>query len=231
MNCDDGDQCTVDACVEESGCLSLIEDGLACDDGDPCTGGDACYVGLCEPGSIVASNDCGLPLNGSCLIFGEAGEEKVCTLQLARKHSAVPDVTGIQFDLSFEGDLVRIIKMEDTVCVDDTCENVDLQASPLSTGHAVGLNPSSLEDWVDGGKVLISLFGDPVPVSTAYLSVGGDVVGDGQLMEVVVELQESVSEANPTFLYFNGIYAATSTADSMITFMKDGVIVVNLALE
>jgi len=231
MNCDDGDQCTVDSCVEESGCLSLIEDGLECDDGDPCTGGDACYVGLCEPGSIVASNDCGLPLNGSCLIFGEAGEEKVCTLQIARKHSAVPDVTGIQFDLTFESDLVRITRMEDTVCVDETCENVDLQESPLSTGHGVGLNPSSLENWVDGGKVLISLFGEPVPVSTAYLSVGGAVVGDGQLMEVVVELQESVSEANPTFLYFNGIYAATASADSMTTFMKDGVIVVNLALE
>jgi hypothetical protein len=121
--------------------------------------------------------------------------------------------------------------MEDTVCVDDTCENVDLQENPLSTGHTVGLNPSSLESWVNGGKVLISLFGEPVPVITAYLSVGGEVVGDGQLMEVSVELLESVSEADPTFLYFNGIYATTGSADSMTTFMQDGVIVVNLALE
>ena len=82
-----------------------------------------------------------------------------------------------------------------------------------------------------GGKVLISLFGAPTPLNTAYLSVNGSTVGDAGLFDVVVRLEADISPLTPASLQLSGIFAATADADLMITSMLDGVIVVNLALE
>lgn len=231
MNCDDGDPCTVDACEEGSGCVSSLSEGLPCDDGEPCTGNDQCQEGLCTPGSVLATNDCGMPLNGSCLLFGEAGEQKVCSIYVARKHSAVPSVTGIQFDLSYESDLIRLVGLQDEVCVDGECVDVELPEFGLDSGHAVALNPAAVDAWDGSGKVLVSLFGEPIPLNESYLSVAGTIVGEGQVMNVIVELETSISEAAPTFLYFDDIFAATASANAMKTTMFDGIIVVNFAVE
>src|SRR5262245_1198047 len=58
VNCDDGGECTPDACNPTSGCTNTPSVGAACDDGLVCTGRDACTsAGNCE----------GAPIPGCCL--------------------------------------------------------------------------------------------------------------------------------------------------------------------
>ena len=58
LECDDGNECTVDVCLTGTGCQIVPDAGGACDDGNPCTSGDVCggFLGLfCQPGT---TNDC-----------------------------------------------------------------------------------------------------------------------------------------------------------------------------
>ena len=48
LTCDDGNDCTLDSCEAEAGCVHQALQG-ACDDGNPCTAGDQCVEGLCLP--------------------------------------------------------------------------------------------------------------------------------------------------------------------------------------
>jgi cell division septation protein DedD len=59
LDCDDGDDCTVDLCDPVAGCAHRAAAiGSPCDDGNVCTAGDACNAaGACAPGTSVACND------------------------------------------------------------------------------------------------------------------------------------------------------------------------------
>jgi len=47
--CDDGNDCTTDACVQ-GGCTNTArDDGVSCDDGDPCSSDETCVDGSCVP--------------------------------------------------------------------------------------------------------------------------------------------------------------------------------------
>jgi len=54
VQCDDGNECTDDLCVE--GVCQATDNNTLCDDGDPCTLGDVCDGGLCK-GTAIAC-DC-----------------------------------------------------------------------------------------------------------------------------------------------------------------------------
>lgn len=232
MNCDDGDPCTADSCQEGSGCSSVLTEGLPCDDGDACTEQDQCTAeGVCQPLILAYSNSCGLPLNSTCAVSGQVGDEVVCTIRVARKHSAVPELTGLQFDLNYDGSLFQVQSFQQESCSEAECVISNLEEATFATGHGMGLNPPALADWVTGGKVLISLFGTPTPLNTAYLSVGGQAVGDSGLFDIVLRLDADISPLAPAYLEVTGIFASTADADLMITSMQDGIIVVNLALE
>ncbi len=172
-----------------------------------------------------------MPLDGSCLIAGTAGSIQVCPVLVARKHSAVPFVTSFQFDVAYETSLVSLVAIEDEVCVEEECAAVNLESAPLSTGHSLAMNPAAIADWDGTGRVVVSLFGEPVALNEAYVSVQGDVVGDAHVFNVLVELSEDISEAAPTYLYFSDIYASNGEAKSMTTYMKDGLVVATLATE
>ena len=81
--------------------------------------------------SVVYSNSCGLPVDGTCAVSGAAGDEVVCTVRVARKHSAVPELTGLQFDVNYDPSLLAIVSLQQEVCGEDGCEVKDLEASPL----------------------------------------------------------------------------------------------------
>ena len=71
-DCDDGNPCTVDVCVPESGCgYQAVEDGRPCDDANECTAEDQCAVGVClgSPIDGCEENRCG---NEEC------GDEESC---------------------------------------------------------------------------------------------------------------------------------------------------------
>ncbi|MBX3276239.1 MAG: lamin tail domain-containing protein [Sandaracinaceae bacterium] len=74
LDCDDGDPCTVDACLAASGCTYAADEGASCDDGDPCTTGDACAADAtcagvpdraCEPDGGVPTADAGVDAGGT----------------------------------------------------------------------------------------------------------------------------------------------------------------------
>ena len=58
VSCDDGNECTTDACDPATGCENdPVADGTTCDDGNACNTGDACEAGLCLPSSGLDCDD------------------------------------------------------------------------------------------------------------------------------------------------------------------------------
>jgi hypothetical protein len=51
LDCDDQDDCTLDACDPASGCMHSLQTNTPCDDGDPCTAPDLCLAGACVSGA------------------------------------------------------------------------------------------------------------------------------------------------------------------------------------
>ena len=57
VTCDDGNQCTTDACDSAKGCVTSDADGQGCDDGNQCTTVDACDGGACEGSGALECDD------------------------------------------------------------------------------------------------------------------------------------------------------------------------------
>ncbi len=56
-DCDDGNPCTDDSCVEEQGGCVNIPNAFPCDDGDACTSVDLCSDGTCSGSSPIVCDD------------------------------------------------------------------------------------------------------------------------------------------------------------------------------
>ena len=65
-HCDDGNLCTDDACVAETGCVSTPHT-RPCDDGDPCTTGDSCTGGQCVATGTDGCDDHNVCTTDSCV--------------------------------------------------------------------------------------------------------------------------------------------------------------------
>lgn len=57
LACDDDNPCTLDVCDPVEGC-QYDDAETECDDGDPCTAGDVCAEGVCSPGEWTCFEDC-----------------------------------------------------------------------------------------------------------------------------------------------------------------------------
>jgi hypothetical protein len=70
--CDDGNDCTDDACDQVDGCV-FVENNVLCDDGTPCTVGDYCLEGECIAATgaceCASAQDC-IPYNDGNLCLG-----------------------------------------------------------------------------------------------------------------------------------------------------------------
>jgi len=69
VECDDGNPCTTDGCIDGVGCKSTPADG-PCDDGDPCTIGEQCAGGACTGGDAPDCDDGKLCTADSCIPGG-----------------------------------------------------------------------------------------------------------------------------------------------------------------
>ena len=59
--CDDLNECTIDSCDPQLGCIA-VPNADTCENGDSCTGGDTCDDGLCQPGDLdLCGGDTCLP--------------------------------------------------------------------------------------------------------------------------------------------------------------------------
>jgi hypothetical protein len=56
ISCDDGNECTADACDPVSGCVNTPIEAL-CNDGDACTGDGTCSNGVCTAGESLPCSD------------------------------------------------------------------------------------------------------------------------------------------------------------------------------
>ena len=65
--CDDGNDCTVDACLPATGCLhAKAKDGAPCDDGSLCSTKEACQAGQCAVLEQVTCADDRVCIDDSC---------------------------------------------------------------------------------------------------------------------------------------------------------------------
>ncbi len=91
-SCDDGNDCTLDACDAAKGCTQVNDDDKSCDaDGNPCTVGDSCTAGKCVKGKpkVCLSGDPCIdakcdPLKGNCKLKNKplgatCDDNSVCT--------------------------------------------------------------------------------------------------------------------------------------------------------
>jgi formylglycine-generating enzyme required for sulfatase activity len=100
-SCDDGDECTNDACDPVAGCAHFPRNG-ACDDGVPCTVDDACTALGCQ----------GVPVNcddgKACTADGCDATTGACV------HTAVPNCTPVNCSVDAECD-------DNDLCTRDKC--------------------------------------------------------------------------------------------------------------
>ena len=81
LECNDDNDCTMDSCNGDDGCIFTPTDGAPCDDGEICTEGDACVEDTCVPGTNscdceedadCADSDDGNPCNGVLVCLDNA---------------------------------------------------------------------------------------------------------------------------------------------------------------
>jgi hypothetical protein len=130
--CDDGNPCTVDACVLAVGCTTSALDGVACElDGSACTS-DSCLGGVCLPGAPSACEDGNACTVGSC-----APETGACS-QEGGNEGAACDADGsicTQNDVCQGGMCIAgapLLCDDGNPCTNDTC------ALPGGCGHSAG---------------------------------------------------------------------------------------------
>ena len=65
VNCDDGNVCTFDNCIPDTGCTNETNT-IPCDDGNKCTLGDQCGAGVCKGHEPLECNDGDVCTDDSC---------------------------------------------------------------------------------------------------------------------------------------------------------------------
>ncbi len=161
--CDDGNNCTTDSCINISGCKKVLNT-LACDDGNACTVGDACASGLCT-GAAMDCNDKNACTADSCAptkgcqhaaAIGPCDDGTVCTVG----DQCVDSVcTG------------KAISCEDgQFCTVDSCDsvsgcrNLPGDASPCDDNNACTVGTHCQDGACKGGTAVNCDDGQPCTV-------------------------------------------------------------------
>jgi MYXO-CTERM domain-containing protein len=81
--CEDGNPCTHDVCLPESGCSrTRLPEGTPCADADPCNGEEVCQQGACQPGPALDCDD------------GDPCTVDACSADAGCAHIVAPDGTA-----------------------------------------------------------------------------------------------------------------------------------------
>ena len=133
LSCDDGNECTVETCDSELGCLYEFTTD-PCNDGDPCSVGDTCLAGTCVglPGACdcMEDADC-LALVGGDLCMGQwycsKAESPFLCVEIPGSAVTCPESEGVDQHCY------------DMVCQPDTGECVEIPTNgggPCEEGDA-----------------------------------------------------------------------------------------------
>jgi hypothetical protein len=253
--CNDGNACTVDACDPALGCTHTA---LACDDGNPCNGaetclpasgcapgapldcadGDPCTIDSCAPASGCAhvpdaASGC-LPLGAICAVSGPQGATVSCPISLARASLATPEPASAQFTLEWSQAQLHVLGLSDTLCLgpdgDEPCFPSPVPPGTLQpTGHTVVLAPNDATTWDgEGGVVIFHAQAPGTPLSSAAWSAGA-VVGDAEIVQLELELAQTIPASAPAYVWASNAKGATGAAQAMKGAVVQGVITLSIS--
>lgn len=144
--CDDGNECTTDACNTDGSCKHAKLTGTPCDDGNVCTTIEQCAAGVCVGGNLLDCNDndqCSLdscdPFTGCKHVPASEGvcpdDGNVCTQDVCKNgactHPNVKDGT--------------VCATDGEVCTTDICKSGECQHIANTVACNDG-NPCTLND-------------------------------------------------------------------------------------
>lgn len=222
IDCFDGNACTADAC-DAGTCSYTSLSGDACDDGDPCTLTDQCVSGECVGSNI----DPGCSLEDPvCELTGSLGEEVSCFLKLARESPETPDVSALQFLLTYDEEAVQLVNFFDELCIPGFgCTAVPVAgdgASPLSSGHTIALSPGDPADFQGTIAMIIVHFSAPTTAITdAFVDGGGALVGTPEFVEARFQLLEDIPAADPVYMFVSGIVLTEASSAELGSYVSD----------
>ena len=205
-NCSDGNGCTTEACVPETGeCLVVNDDGAQCDDGDVCTSKDTCSAGTCAGGPALDCDDGNLCTDDGCK------PKEGCW----HTDNTAPCDDGslcTQTDACADGACVgkNLLQCNDeNVCTKDSCQpEVGCIHEPFSTPCNDG-NSCTVDDHCEEGQCVsggLTLCDDgnpctveacdPVTGECVYAQTGGDC-DDGNLCTTGDTCMEGLCVGSP----------------------------------
>jgi hypothetical protein len=144
-DCDDGNVCTDETCIEGQGCVHMFN-AASCDDGNVCTTSDVCAKGLCsgkpvpcDDGNVCTLDKCEHP--GGCVHLPASGacdDGSLCTVS---DQCVGGECTGTAANCD-----------DKNICTQDECEP---KAGCVHYGNNAPCNDSDLctvDDFCQGGK-------------------------------------------------------------------------------
>ncbi len=161
LDCDDGDTCTTDSCMEPGGCRHASVAGccnvaIDCDDGDPCTSdgctgtGGTCTTspisgcctsdGDCSDTSACTSDACDtstnrctfMPISGCCAADGDCDDGNACTTDTCDAASGACTNASIAGCCLGDGDCDDGDVCTDDACVSSACVNAPIAGCCMS---------------------------------------------------------------------------------------------------
>ena len=155
VSCDDGNPCTDDSCLPESGCVHTANEA-PCDDGNACTLGDLCVDGgctydewqICEDDNVCTTDSCD-PAGGCVFNLNSApcDDGDVCS-------------TGDHCHLGECIEAGQLSCDDGNLCTDDSCSaetgcQFVANSSPCDDGNLCTAGDGCAGGWCKGGEALV----------------------------------------------------------------------------
>lgn len=197
-----GDE-TCSTCPSDCGqCPPICGDGN-CHASETCTTcAQDCGTCPCDtgPGPVPP-----LPDGGICQITGCIGDVVDCPLRIAKASAGVDPATGLQFKLTYPGNMLTLENLFTTKCFGPgNCMEAPVAgplAQPLDTGHVFSVSPTNPQNWAGTlGVVIVNFTSTSVPLTTAYLDVNGALVGDAQFAWARFKLKLNATKLQPALV-------------------------------
>ncbi len=146
-NCNDGNPCTDESCVAETGCAHTPNDML-CNDGDTCTTGDQCSEGECVASGVLDCDDGNDCTDDSC-VAGVGCQHAVNDADCDDGNACTVGEHCLSGKCVAAGSLVC---NDDNVCTADSCSPEDGCLFVMVDGDCSDGDPCTVADYCFQGQ-------------------------------------------------------------------------------
>ncbi len=213
LGCDDGDACTVDACLPTVGCTHTVQEGLDCEDGDACTTSDTCFGGECVAGPVTSCEDknpCSIDTCDKYVGCVHLPTQSACCTGL----SSICDDGNPCTDHACDPETLDCVYSPNTYNCDDgdACTTLDLCADGVCKGASVVCDDGKVctQDFCDSSTGCSSApisgksCNDGLACSTDDVCVSGVCVGDDSECGCTIDSTWDVAKANTYLIGVSG---------------------------